>query len=187
MGVLPLLRSQADSFGKDMSTLSHKTDQDAAATIAVFQWKESLPPLLPRGDPRRISQDDGEESTYLAALPAATAVHAALQRAGYVSENAALSAGDLGWHIVASTAGRTYTLFVHWTGIEKADYLAIQPSVQRSWLAALFRSSLSPETLLPLKQMLSPALDKLPCVSDLRWLTEGEFTAAYCGGRPLPR
>src|SRR4029077_583992 len=97
-----------------------------------------------------------------------------------------LSEGELGWHIVASNAGRTYLLFVHWTGIENADFLAIQPSLRRGWLASLFRTPAPAEVMLPAKQMLSGVLDKLPTVTDLQWLTESQFAAAYCRGESLP-
>jgi hypothetical protein len=153
-----------------------------SATIAVFKWAEDVPSLLPPGDPRRISQDDGEEMTYRSAQPAAIAIHAALQQAGYVAADEVLSEGELGWHMVASNAGRTYWLFVHWTGIQYADFLAIQPSLRRGWLASLFRPPPPAEAMLPAKQMLSGVLDKLPTVTDLQWLTESQFAASYCRG-----
>src|SRR6185436_7413573 len=108
---------------------------------------------------------DGEEMTYRAAQPAAMAIHAALQRAGYVAADEALIEGELGWHILASNAGLTYLLFVHWTGIESADFLAVQPSFQRGWLASLFRRPPPAGTMLPAKEILSAVFDKLPCVT----------------------
>ena len=156
------------------------------ATIVVFRWNEEPPPLLPSGHPGRISGDDGEELTYQAARPAATALFAALQRGGYAATDATLSHGEFGWHFDVSNAGQTYSLFVHWTGIENADYLAIQPRLRRRWFAALFRSRPSSDTLVPVKPMLSSVLDALPSVSSVQWLTQSQFTRAYCRGERLP-
>jgi hypothetical protein len=125
--------------------------------------------------------------TYRAAQPAARAIHAALQRTGFVKANDGLIAGELGWHILGFNEGNHYSLFVHWIGIEDEDFLAIQPSLQRGWLSSLFCSAPSSASTLPAKQFIAATLDSLPDVRNLKWLTEIQFKAVYCQGKPLAK
>ena len=158
----------------------------AIRTIALFKWTGDISELLPKGDPNRISKDDGEELTYISAQPAAKAILSALRAKNSNDVDDQLIVGEGGWHIFFNTAEKRYSLFVHWTGIENQDYFAVQPVECRGCLMSLFRRASNGDELVAAVSVLKHALSLIPTISNLRWLSAAEFDESYRLGKPLP-
>lgn len=148
-------------------------------SVVVFKWAGGLPD----------DGDDPEQLTAELSRPAAEAILTTLRNQGCETNVAIPYAGEGGWHFKAFINGQAYSVFTLWTGIgdTSENIFAVQSSLQRGCLGAMFVRRLPDDKLEPLCKALDYTLKSLPLITDIRWLTDAEFRAAYCDGKPLPK
>jgi hypothetical protein len=159
---------------------------DELRSVAVFKWNEEPPPLLPPDDPARISRDEGEELTYLGSRPAAFALLNALKESGYAARDEFADTELGGWYFFISAEGSRYYVFMRWMPIEDTEFIAVQVSLCRGCLAALFLPTAKGAQLSPASDAVKYALAKVNQVTDVHWLSDEEFDAINLRGAPLP-
>jgi len=155
--------------------------------VAIFKWIGPIPDE-PTGIPERISGDDGEQMTYEAAYPAAVGVVNAFRDAGVKCDDP--FAGTLGWLCDVRYRNRKVPLFINWTAIDYPphNYIAIQWHVSSTWSELLLPWKPPPkEVESETHEVIDRVLRSMSDARDVQWLTEEQFDASYCQGKPLPK
>jgi hypothetical protein len=146
--------------------------------VAVFRWDGPLPDFDAERDPERL--------TTLTARAPTDAILGAVRAGGYETDVDAPHGGEGGWHFTVRINGQTFGIFTLWTGLDGDASFAVQLDAKRGILAGLLRKRILDERLEPACRLLDEAFGQVPQAKDVRWLTDAEFEASYCGGRPLP-
>ncbi len=149
--------------------------------IPVFTWSGDLE--VDEND------DDGQRLTAGMARIPTDALREALEANNVLVRDVFRDNGLGGYFLWADADGTPYKFFLNWTGIGDAeeDYFAIQGGRQKGLLASLFSRRETDEEISKMVSLLSTAINQIPEIENLQWLTEDEFHASYCDGKPLPK
>ncbi len=144
-------------------------------TVAVFTWKDKLPSDEEVGADLATpySADFGEQWAYQACLPVATSVLQAIRNRGHKTDVDTPYFGDNGWHFSVELDHKSYSIMVLW--VAKGDRngcFAVQPALQRGYVANLFLPRPQETALRPVCAVLQEALAAHPKIVDLEWVRE---------------